>query len=88
LRWSFIPSAIASFLLIRFTDLDKLKQPPFGKYIDRYMTGTGAVLAFGRVWDDGSWSVVSPSVADNAGLAVILLAWGWGVIAERIKGQE
>lgn len=42
----FVPSIFASFLIIRFVDLEKYKESAFGKYVSRYMTRTAEAVRF------------------------------------------
>ena len=43
---AFVPSIIASRVIIRFVDLEKYKQSPFGKYVKQYMTRTIEAIRF------------------------------------------
>jgi hypothetical protein len=75
-----IPPQLASFMLIRFADLEPQKQSTFGRYIARYMTRpVEAVRLLGMiVMAVGAW-LRSPA-AIIAGLLVILLAWMRGLL--------
>lgn len=74
-----IPSVLVSLLLIRFADLEGLKQSRFGGYLARYMTrgAESARLAGFVVMAVGAW-VHQPWLLAG-GLLVILLAWGRGL---------
>jgi hypothetical protein len=76
-----------SLLLIRLADLEKLKQSAFGRYIGRYMTGLAQFwrLAGFGVMVIGAWYHLAWLIP--LGLAAILLAWGWGLVVERIGSQ-
>ncbi len=77
---AFLPSIIASVILIRFVDLEKYKRSSFGKYVHQYMTRPiemvrfvgYALMAIGA-WYHTIWLIPS-------GVLVILLAWLRGVI--------
>jgi hypothetical protein len=77
----FVPPAVASFLLMRFADLEPQKNSAFGAYVARYMTrGVEAVRLAGMVvMAVGAWYRSFPLIA--AGAAVIILAWLRGVMA-------
>jgi hypothetical protein len=75
-----IPSVIASALVIRFADLERLKASGFGRYVGRYMTpamqvarSAGAAIFWAAAW------FRSPSVM-AVGLAVIVVAWARGLL--------
>jgi hypothetical protein len=77
---AFIPSILVSFLLIRFANLDKYKQSPFGKYIHQYMThpiemlrAAGYVLMAGAAWVHAAWAI-------PVGFLIVLLAWLRGIM--------
>src|SRR5262245_28329861 len=80
---AFLPSILASLIIVRFADLEKYKQSAFGKYVSQYMTrafeamrliGYG-IMAVGA-WVHVVWAVL-------LGLLIILLAWLRGVIFPR-----
>ncbi|RRH97199.1 hypothetical protein EH240_21465 [Mesorhizobium tamadayense] len=75
-----VPPPIASFLIIRFVNLERQKQSAFGRYLARYMTrATEAVRLLGMiVMAIGAW-LHSPA-AMAAGLLVILFAWMRGLV--------
>ncbi len=77
---AFVPSILISFILIRFTSLEKYKQSSFGQYVRRYMTRTVEIMRFAGyalmaigAWYQAAWLI-------PLGLLVILLAWLRGVI--------
>lgn len=80
---AFVPSIIASLVIVRFVDLEKYKQSLFGKYVRQYMTrsveavrfvGYG-IMAVGA-WLHSLWAI-------PVGLLIIVLAWLRGVIFPR-----
>jgi hypothetical protein len=75
-----IPPGVASFLLLRFADLERYKDSAFGRYVGRYMTRqveavrfAGYVVAALGAWYHLPWLI-------PAGLAVTVLAWHRGVL--------
>jgi putative flippase GtrA len=77
---AFVPSIIASFVIIRYVDLERQKQSSFGGYISRYMTRLMQAIRFVgyAIMALGAWYHAVPVVV--IGLAVILLAWLRGII--------
>lgn len=80
---SVVPSLIVSLLVIRFADLDKIRQSKFGEYFKRtynkkvdLIRFAGFVIAAGASW----WQNI-PGVA--AGVAVILGTWTYGLILKK-----
>jgi len=80
LALAFIPSIAVTLVIVRFADLEKYRQSPFGRYVSRYMTrpaeatrlaGYG-MMAVGA-WYHAAWLV-------PIGLAVILVAWLHGLV--------
>jgi hypothetical protein len=76
----FIPSVIASALVIRLADLERLRSSGFGRRVGRYMTppmqvarSVGAVIFWAAAWFRSPWVM-------TVGLAVIVLAWARGVL--------
>lgn len=76
----FLPSIIITAVVIKWVDLEKYKQSPFGKYIDKYMTSTvrlirlmGLVVTLVGAWFHIWWLI-------PLGLLAILLAWLRGKI--------
>ena len=78
-----VPPPLASFVLIRFADLDRQKRSSFGGYVKRYMTRAAeAVRLLGMIiMAAGAW-LHSP-IAIAGGLLVILLAWTRGLLFPR-----
>lgn len=74
-----VPPAIASFLVIRFADLERQKRSRFGRYIARYMIRPAeAVRVLGMiVMALGAW--LHSGMAIAAGLLLILLVWMRGL---------
>jgi hypothetical protein len=70
-----IPPPIASFLLVRFADLEKYKRSAFGKYISEYMTrAVEAIRLLGfAVMAIGAWYNSVHIIL--LGLIIIILAW-------------
>ncbi len=80
LALALIPSIAVSLAIVRFADLEKYRQSPFGRYVGRYMTRTAqatrlagyGVMAVGA-WYHAAWLI-------PIGLAVILAAWLHGLV--------
>jgi hypothetical protein len=77
---AFVPSIVASLLIVRFVDLKKYKESRFGKYVNQYMTrAVEAVRFLGYgIMAVGAW--VHAAWAIPLGLLIIMLAWLRGVI--------
>jgi hypothetical protein len=80
---SFGPSLIVSLLVIRFADLDKVKNSPFGEYFKRtynkkvdLIRFAGFVIAAGASW----WQNI-PGIA--VGIAVITATWTYGLVVKK-----
>ena len=76
----YLPSVIGTAVIIKWINLEKIKQSSFGRYIDKYMTNTmrliriaGLIVATIAAWYNIWWLVF-------VGLLVILLAWLRGKI--------
>jgi len=71
----FLPPVVASFLVMRFADLEKQKHSRFGRYVGRMMTrpveavrlGGDLIMVFGAWYH--SFAII------GGGLSVVLLAW-------------
>jgi hypothetical protein len=74
----FVPSIIATVLVVRFADLERLKASSFGAYVGRYMTRAMEVVrsAGAIVFWLGAW-FRKPEIM-VAGILVILAAWARG----------
>ena len=75
-----VPPLIASFLLIRFANLEKCKRSPFENYVRRYMTHTVEAIRFAGyiLMAVGTWYHVLWLIP--VGLLVVVLAWLRGVM--------
>ena len=75
-----VPAPIVSFLLVRFADLEKYKESPFGKYIRKYMTRQAEVVRFAgyALMAVGAWYHVIWLIL--LGLIIILFGWFRGLI--------
>jgi len=76
----FVPPVIASAALVRYANLDRQAQLPFGRYVLRHMTRTIEVI---RLFGDlvtilGAWEHDLLLIA--AGYAVIVGAWCSGLL--------
>ncbi len=85
---TFIPSIIASYLLIRYANLEPYKQSAFGQYIRRYMSRTieairllGLVVMMVGAWYQLLWLIA-------LGLVIIVLGWLRGFILPQPKGAQ
>jgi len=78
-----MPPPIASFLVMRFADLEPYRNSGFGRYTARYMTHAveAARLIGMGVMAVGAWYQSVLAVA--AGLAIIALAWSRGILIPR-----
>lgn len=75
-----VPAPVASALVIRFADLDRLKDSAPGRYLARYMTPAAqAVRVVGLVvfWAAAWWHSAPGLVG---GLAIVVAAWGYGLL--------
>ena len=75
-----MPPLIATALVLRFADLNALKQSALGAYVKRYMTSGMQLLRVCGflIMAVAAWKHVP--LAMLAGLAVIVAAWLKGVI--------
>ncbi len=76
---AFVPSLIVSLIILRFTDLEKLKNSPFGRYYKRTYNRTVDLIRFGGfvVMAAGSWNQ-SLQIA-GAGFIIIIGSWTYGL---------
>jgi hypothetical protein len=84
----FAPPLIASWLLIRYADLEPLRQSAFGHYIAKTMSRTiEAVRLFGDlVMIFGAWK--HDVLLIVLGLAVIVGAWCNGLIPSKVRPKK
>ena len=75
---AFVPATVASFLVIRYADLEKRKRSPFGRYVRRYMNRRveawrffGQVVVWGGAWYRVGWLL-------PIGLGIVVAAWASG----------
>jgi hypothetical protein len=80
---AFIPSLIVSLVIVRFVDLEKVKNAPFGRYFKRTYNRTIDLTRFGGfiIMCGGAWMQVAPAVA--VGLAVIIGTWTYGLFTKK-----
>ena len=71
----FAPPILASALVVRFADLEPLKDSPLGRYVGRHMTRaveaarfTGDLVMVAGAWLRAPWLIA-------LGLAVVAAAW-------------
>lgn len=82
---TFAPSVVVSAALLRWGRLERQRDSGFGRYLARYMTPAAQAarsLAL-VVMCIGAWLRVWWIVA--LGLAIVLLAWGYGLLLGRGK---
>jgi hypothetical protein len=81
----FVPPLIASALLIRYADLEPLKDSAFGRYVGRNMTRTieGVRLFGDLVMILGAWH--HDPLLLSAGLLVIVGAWCNGLLPSKTR---
>lgn len=80
---AFIPSLIVSVFIVRFVDLEKVKNSLFGRYYKRTYNRTVDLIRFGGfvVMAAGSWQLSLPTA--GAGLAIILGTWTYGLFTKK-----
>src|SRR4051794_12114556 len=72
---AFVPAVLASALVLRFADLERLKRSPFGRYVRGFMTRrieawrfVGQVVMWVGAWSHRFWLI-------PAGAATVVAAW-------------
>ena len=72
---AFVPAILGSALVLRFADLERLKQSPFGHYIRQFMTRRieawrfgGQVVMWVGAWYRQFWLIAT-------GVATVIAAW-------------
>ena len=72
---AFVPAILGSMLVMRFADLERLKQSPFGHYIRQFMTRrieawrfAGQIVVWVGAWYHQFW-LIAP------GVVVVIAAW-------------
>jgi hypothetical protein len=82
---AFVPSIIASFIIIQYVNLEKYKYSSFGKYVAKYMTRpiqatrfVGLIIMLAGAW-------YHTVLLIPLGLIVIILAWLRGCFAIATK---
>jgi len=80
----FVPSITVSLLMVRYLDLEKYKQSPFGRYIRVYMSRYIAMvrLAGYLVMALGAWYHVFWLIP--LGVGITLLGWLRGVLLPKV----
>jgi hypothetical protein len=83
---AFLPPMVASYLILRYVDLEPYRRSSFGQYVGRYMTremeavrSIGAVVMFTGAWTRRAWLM-------PFGLVIVLLAWFRGLIFPNAAG--
>jgi len=76
---AFVPAILASILVMRFADLERLKQSPFGRYVRQFMTRriegwrfAGQIVAWVGAWYHQFWLIA-------AGVVAVIAAWMSGL---------
>jgi len=84
----FAPPLIASWLLIRYADLEPLKESAFGRYVAANMTRTiEAIRLFGDlVMIFGAWT--QDPLLLTAGLLVVAGAWCNGLLPSKSRRRK
>ncbi len=75
-----VPPIAVSLVIVRFADLEKYRQSPFGRYVGRYMTRAAEatrLVGYG-VMAVGAWYHVAWLVP--FGLLVVLAGWLHGLV--------
>jgi len=86
---AFIPSTVASLVLIARTDLEKYKDSPFGTYLRRTMASKSSDwIRFGgfAIMLTGGWINVLPLSA--VGFLIILFVWLKGLMFGKKAGAK
>lgn len=80
---SFLPSLIVSLLIVRFADLEKIKNSAFGQYFQRtYTRKVDLIRFFGfLVVASASWWQMVPGIV--AGFLIIVGTWTYGLIFKK-----
>lgn len=80
---SFLPSLLVSLLVIRFADLEKIMNSPFGAYFKRTYSKKVDLIRFAGfvVLAAASWWQLIPGMA--AGLAIIVGTWTYGLFGTK-----
>ncbi|MBI2427536.1 MAG: hypothetical protein HYV29_01820 [Ignavibacteriales bacterium] len=80
---SFVPSLIVSLLVIRFADLEKIRQSTFGDYFKRTYSKRVDLIRFAGfvVTAGASWWQNIPGVA--AGIVIIIATWTYGLMIKK-----
>ena len=80
---AFIPSLIISLIIVRFGDLEKIKNSPFGRYYKRTYNKSIDIIRFGGfvIMAGGSWGQSYQAV--GAGLSIIIGTWTYGLFSSK-----
>jgi hypothetical protein len=79
----FVPSLVASAIVIRYANIEKYAASPFGRYLAKYMSGTMQAVRFGGLFVAwfGAWYHMLWII--GAGLLIVILAWFRGKLIPR-----
>ncbi len=82
---AFLPSLVVSLFIVRFVDLNTIKQSSFGRYYKRTYSKTVDLIRFAGfvLMAAGAWINLLPVI--GAGLAVIIGTWTYGLFFKREK---
>lgn len=82
---AFLPSLIVSLIVVRFANLEKLKNSSFGRYYQRNYSKTVDLIRFvGFItMATGSWYHAVPFIA--TGFLVIISTWMYGLLPTKRK---
>jgi len=80
---AFIPSLIISLIVVRFVNLERIKNSSFGRYYKRTYNKTIDLTRFGAfvIMAIGSWS--QSLIIAGIGLAIILGTWTYGLLINK-----
>ena len=75
-----VPPAVVSCVVIRYANLERERESPFGRYVSRFMTHTMEVvrLAGFIVMAIGVWN--RSVVTSLLGIAIVLFGWLRGLL--------
>jgi cell division protein FtsX len=77
---AFVPSILASVIVLKYADLKKYASSPLGRYVRRYMTRSmeavrfaGLLVSWLGAWYNLLWVI-------GVGILIVVLAWARGKI--------
>lgn len=80
---AFIPSLIVSFIVIKFGDLEKIKNSAFGKYFKRTYDKSHDLIRLGGFITMGISAWYQSFGGMGLGLAIIVISWVSGMFSNK-----